>query len=162
METANPAESRPFTLPGPIGSDIPFRELHAWGWAQRQPRARVNISDYLADAGFVLGRDRLTPEDYDTLSAVFDHFHRVAPHLPGRVSFADAMRPAADGESGFYVQGKPGRYVPSDDIRAALIGAGWIYDVEPETTYFSIGANGILWARYQQIIGSRPIVEIVE
>jgi hypothetical protein len=39
--------------------------------------------------------------------------------------------------------------------------AGWIYDVQPETTYFQV-INGKLWAKYQQIIGSRALVEVTE
>lgn len=39
--------------------------------------------------------------------------------------------------------------------------AGWIYHVDPETTMFEI-TNGRLYAKYQQILGSRFICHIKE
>ena len=149
-----------FTLPGPIGANVPFEHLHVWQWAKSQPRPDVDLMKYLDSVGFVMGRDRLTSEDLDTLNHAIEHFHRVMPHMPGPVPLSEVLTPSADG-SGFYVQGKPGRYLLSDSAKSALVNAGWIYDVQPDTTFFQV-TNGKLWAKYQQIIGSRPIVEVTE
>jgi hypothetical protein len=150
-----------FKLPGPIGSDIPFGTLHVWHWAAGQPRARVNISEYLGDVGFVMGRDKITPEEYDTLSHALDAYHRTAPHYPGRLNLCEALRPLPDGESGFYLQGHAGRYALAPELSEALTAAGWIYDVTPDTTYFQV-IRGRLFAKYQQIIGSRCLCEVAE
>lgn len=153
-------EKDTFTLPGPIGSETPFKDLHVWQWAKGEPRDDVKVNNYLQSVGFVLGRDRLNPEDLKTLDYAIEHFHRVMPHMKGPVPLEEVLTPSADG-SGFCVQGKTGRYLLSESAKSALVGAGWIYDVKPETTYFQV-INGKLWAKYQQIIGSRAIVEVTE
>ncbi len=150
-----------FTLPGPMGPDVPFSSLHVWAWAKTQARADVCIIRYLQSLGFVLGVHCITPDEHRTLDYAIDHFHRVTPHFPGPMRLADALKPAGP-DGGFYVQGHPtpGRYLLGPELVQALTGAGWIYDVTPETTYLAL-VNGVLWARYQQIIGSRPLVEIL-
>jgi hypothetical protein len=65
------------------------------------------------------------------------------------------------GSDGYSVWDKPGRWAPTPIILDTLTGAGWIYEPAPENTYFQI-INGRLFAKYQQIIGSRCIVEISE
>jgi hypothetical protein len=149
-----------FTLPGPISSLTPFEQLHVWQWSKDQPRDDVKVANYLKSVGFVLGRDKLNPEDLKTLDYAIEHFHRVMPHMVGPVRLDDVLTPSPDG-SGFYVHGKSGRYLLSETAKSALADAGWIYEVNPDTTYFQV-TNGKLWAKYQQIIGSRPIVEISE
>lgn len=151
-------ETPAFTLPAPISADIPMSDLHVWQWAKGQPRAEVKVMNYLESVGFALGRDRLTPEDLKTLKYAIDHFHRTEPHMPGPVPFSEVLTPAPQG---FYVQGKPGKFALSKSARSALKEAGWIYDVQPDNTYFQV-INGKLWAKYQQIIGSRALVEVTE
>ena len=146
------------TLPGPLTDQTPFAEMHVWGWAKGQPRANVKITKYLDSLGFVVGRDRLTEAQYQTLDYAIKHFHRVYPHVASPLTFAECFTEAP---TGFYVQGKPGRYSLEPKLREALDAAGWIYEVSPETTYFEI-LNGILWAKYQQIIGSRPVCFVLE
>ncbi len=147
-----------FNLPGPIGAHVPFEHLHVWQWAKGQPRADVAVRNYLKSVGFALGQDRLTPEDLKTLEYAIDHFHRTEPHMAGPVPFSEVLTPAPEG---FYVQGKPGKFALSKSARSALEGAGWIYDVQPDNTYFQV-IHGKLWAKYQQIIGSRALVEVTE
>ena len=146
-----------FTIPGPFTNQTPFHAMHVWQWAKAQPRAKVTIHDYLAALGFIVGTDRLTEEDYRTLDHVIEAFHRVAPHISEPLTFADAF--AAGGT--YYVQGMEGRFTPSARILAALVAAGWIYEPAPENTYFQI-VNGMLWAKYQQIIGSRCLAELAQ
>lgn len=150
-----------FTLPGPMTAETPFTEFHAWQWAQHQKRDRVDVFNYLAELGFVKGKHRITPEQFELLRVVIDMFHRVAPRMDGIHAFADLLTPATsiDEQTSFYVQGKPGRYVPSDALVAALVDAGWVYAVRPQTTYFAI-INGKVFAKYQQIIGSRVLAQL--
>ena len=42
-----------------------------------------------------------------------------------------------------------------------VVEAGWIYRVHPSSTYFKV-IEGRLYAKYQQIIGSRYICDIIE
>ncbi len=150
-----------FKLPAPIGADVPFGELHVWQWCRGEARNRIGVRNYLESLGFVMGRDKITPDDFEILQSAIDHFHRVAPHFPQPVKLSDALRPVADGAPGFYVVGMPGRYSLAPELCEALKGAGWIYDVIPETTYFEI-VRGLLWAKYQTIIGSRALCEVKE
>lgn len=147
-----------FTIPGPLTDRTPFAEMHVWGWAKSQPRANIELTKYLDSLGFVVGRDRLTEAQYQTLEYAIDTFHRVYPHFAKPLSFSEALTESA---AGFYVQGKPGRYSLEPKLHETLDAAGWIYEVSPETTYFEI-INGILWAKYQQIIGSRPLCFVLE
>ena len=149
-----------FTLPPPFDASIPFTQLHVWQWAKTQARGDVQVLKYLAALGFHMGVDRLDPDDYKTLEYAIEAFHRCAPHLPG-VHPLSAVLPRADGD-GFYCRGIPHRVNPSDELRATLVGAGWIYEVTPESTYFEILPGGRLFARYQQIIGSRFLCEVTE
>lgn len=146
-----------FHLPAPFGSDIPMEKLHFWQWARAQPRNRVDILTYLSDIGFILGADKLEESQYNTLDIVCDYFHRVAPHLPAPLRLTQAFAPGGE----FYVEGLPGRYTPCPAIVDALQSAGWIYDISPETTYFSV-SKGKVWAKYQQIIGQRCLCEVIE
>lgn len=150
-----------FPLPGPLADDIPMSQLHVWQWAAAQPRADVTLARYLAALGFVTGTHRLTPEQHDTLKCALQHFHSVHPHLTPR-RLADVF----PGPGAFYVQGLPGRHAVAPDVLAALTAAGWVYDVTPASTYFQIqhGEDGRpfkVWARYQQIIGSRPLFQVL-
>lgn len=151
-----------FALPGPLADDIPLSQLHVWQWAAAQPRADVTVARYLASLGFVTGTHRLTSEQYDTLKCALQHFHSVHPHLAPR-RLADAF----PGPGGFFVDGLPGGpFAVAPDVVAALQAAGWIYDVTPASTYFQIqrGEDGRpvkVWASYQQIIGSRPVCEVL-
>ena len=150
-----------FALPGPLADDIPLSQLHVWQWAAAQPRADVTVARYLASLGFVTGTHRLTSEQYDTLKCALQLFHSVHPHLAPR-RLADAF----PGPGDFYVSGLQDRRALAPDVAAALQAAGWVYDVTPASTYFQIqhGEDGRpfkVWARYQQIIGSRPLFQVL-
>lgn len=147
-----------FTIPAPFAPDVPFVQMHVWQWAQSQTdRNNVTIHSYLASLGFVIGTDKLDEGDYKTLDYAIDAFHRAAPRIPGLHSFADLFEPAEDG---FYIrEGKPGVWKPRQLVIDALVNAGWIYDVTPDSTYFEIIGSKV-WAKYQQIIGSRPVAEL--
>jgi hypothetical protein len=150
-----------FILPAPFDASIPFTQLHVWQWAKTQAREDVQILNYLAALGFRMGVDRLDTDDYKTLEYAIDAFHRCAPRIDG-VRPLSAVLPAATGPEGFYCRGLPHRVNPSDELRAALAAAGWIYDVAPESTYFEILPGGRLFARYQEIIGTRFLCEVTE
>ncbi len=150
----------PFTIPGvPVTNDTPFDQLHVWQWAREQDRRMVTLANYLKAIGFTTGKDRLTEEQYDTLHYAIETFHRCEPHMSGEYAFDALMHKAST--AGFYVQGKEGRFIPSAAVVAALESAGWIHEVKPETTYFElVNETGVLWAKYQQLLGSRPIARI--
>ncbi len=150
-----------FPLPGPLADDIPLCEMHVFAWAATQPRNRVGLMNYLQSLGFETGKHRITEAQYETLRYALDHYHATAPHFGGVHKLADILKPATN-ETGFYVQGLPGRYVPSGELVQALQRAGWVYDVKPETTYFTVSERGVLWAKYQQIIGGRPLCQLVQ
>lgn len=151
-----------FPLPGEVTSETPFGHLHIWQWAGAQDdRNKVTLCEYLLSIGFVTGAHRITEQQYEILSLALDHYRLVAPHMPGVRTFDSLFTLAPENYKGevFWVQGKPGRYILADEVRTALFKAGWIYDVQPDTTYFAV-INGTLWAKYQSIIGSRALARI--
>lgn len=150
----------PYTIPAPFGTDVPFTQMHVWQWARTVPRADVDVFNYLDSLGFVIGQDKCTEQEFEILKYACDAFHRTAPHIAECLTFSECFTEAST-PGAFWVQGKPGRYHPRPAILEALQGAGWIYDITPETTYFAV-INGRLFAKYQQIIGSRCIVQLRE
>ena len=112
---------------------------------------------YLESLGFVVGEHRLTEEQVEILGCVEDvWFHMTPYHTPMRLSEC-----FDDGTPSYYVKGLGKCHGITIELRDAVAEAGWIYDVTPDTTYFEI-INGRLYAKYQQILGSRFICKILE
>ena len=112
---------------------------------------------YLDSLGFIVGTHRITEEQFKILEYVEDTWFRFTPyHTPMRLSEC-----FDDSAPSFYVNGLEVRKGITRELRDAVAEAGWIYDVSPYTTYFEI-INGKLYAKYQQILGSRFICKIVE
>jgi hypothetical protein len=143
-----------------VTPQTPFVDMHAWQWAKTQARADVDVFKYLKHLGFIVGTHRISEEQFTALRYCFDTFHRTAPHISTPLQFTECFAPCS-GPGGYYVKDKPGRWTPKPVIVSTLIGAGWIYDVGPSTTYFEI-IKGRLFAKYQGIIGSRCLVELSE
>lgn len=153
---------RAFDIPEPFNKEVPLCDTHFWAWAREQPRSKVTIEHYLESLGFRVGYDYLDKGCFDLLDTMVKHFHYVEPYLPPFRKFSDAFTPAeAEDPYGYYVQGKPGRWKANPKVVQALVAAGWIYEISPATTYFAVTGNR-LWARYQTIIGSRPVAEIID
>lgn len=150
-----------FTIPGSFTDETPFEQMDVWRWALTQTRANVNISKYLDSINFVIGKDRLTESQYKRLEYAVDCFHRCAPRMPVAF-FSDLFTEAGvtDSNRAFWVQGKPGRWVPGKCIVDCLQASGWIYEISPETTYFEIIGENRLFAKYQRILGSRFLCEV--
>ena len=139
----------------PLNSD-PF---YAWLDANvdRGNPGKSLMIRYLDSLGFVVGKHRLTEEQFKILHYVEDTWFQFTPyHTPMRLSEC-----FDDSTPSYYVIGLEGRNGITLKLRDAVADAGWIYDVLPETTYFEI-INGKLYAKYQQILGSRFICKIVE
>jgi hypothetical protein len=144
-----------FTIPGPLTPETPFERMDFWNWAKGQPREKVCAFEYLAHLGFVVGFHRITPEQLQCLEYAADTFHRTMPHYQHELTFSQIFTPAECG--GFYVVGCSGRFsLVNAAFRSALVNSGWIYEVTPESTYFEV-INGRVFAKYQQIIGSRAV-----
>lgn len=153
-----------FKIPGaPLSGDTKFCDMHVWQWAEQQPRKALHLTltGYLSSIGFVAGRDAITEHEYDTLSAALDIYQRTAPHLKGTHALYDLIRPAGSNEGGYMVIGaeRGTRYVVVPGVLTALRNAGWVYSINPTTTYFEV-SNGVLWAKYQDILGSRPLARV--
>lgn len=151
-----------FPIPGECADDTPFERMHVWQWALMQPRAKVGMREYLQSLGFVIGTHRLSEGDYKRLDYAINAFHRIAPRMPAR-PFAELFSPATHAPgAGFYVSHRPGRWVPSPELVQCLRDAGWIYDITPDSTYFEVIGGNRLFAKYQQIIGSRFLCVVTE
>lgn len=154
-----------FKIPGEFSKQTPFKKMHFWTWAQSMPRADVELRAYLASLGFVMGSDRLSELDYETLSGAVKAFHFSEPWAKPR-KLADCFTAKPETGCAYWVHGLPSYQTPAADLMRAIIESGWIYDATPENTYFEIvtTADGTryLFAKYQQIIGSRRLCEILE
>lgn len=115
------------------------------------------IQRYLESLGFVIGQDRITEGQHKTLNYVLEVWFRCMPyHLP--MTLGECFTPGTD----FHVRGIEGdQHNITPELKKAVEGAGWIYAVEPSTTYFEVN-GGRLFAIYQQILGSRFICTIKE
>lgn len=154
---------RPFIIPGKFGDDVPFSDMHVWQWADSVPeRKDVTTRNYLLAQGFVIGVDCVTEAQHQTLDYAIEHWHRYTARFARGTTckLSDCLIPD-DGEKSFYLWGSKTRYRMTVAFKAALINAGWIYDPAPDNTYFKL-ENGVLWACYQQIIGSRLMARISE
>lgn len=154
-----------FKIPGEFSNSTPFNKMHFWTWAQGMPREKVEMGAYLASLGFVTGSDRLSAQDYETLRHAVDAFHSFEPWAKPR-KLADCFTAKPEAGRSYWVRGLESKQTPAADIMGALIESGWIYEANPENTYFEIvtTADGTryLFAKYQRIIGSRRLCEILE
>ena len=122
-----------------------------------------HITAYLESLGFIIGQDKITEEQHKTLEYVEDTWFRLTPyHLP--MTWDECFAPGAE----FSVHAKPpGEDKPfcrrniTPELKKAVEESGFIYDVTPDTCYFEI-INDRLYAKYQQILGSRFVCTIKE
>ena len=157
-----------FKFPGKaLAMDLPLNQTHFWEWARTVPRADVDITNYLKAVGFVVGTDVLSEEQHDVLKSASLYFHQCEPHMQGEFAFSDLFEPVGLGEIGYYVQGAPGRSgerykLVRDGVKipGLLVDAGWVMSTQPHETYFELVHGKTLWAKYQTIIGSRPVCRI--
>ena len=154
-----------FQLPQ-YSDDQPLAEHPFYQWltdnVDRSQGGHSKMLDWIKGLGFRVGEDALAPEDVDTLRYVEAHWWRFSPWFnpcSGKDLF---VKPTAGGES-FYFGGPHFNEFRgiTQKLRDMVMAAGWIYNVHPSTTYFEVIA-GRLYAKYQQIIGSRYICDISE
>lgn len=121
------------------------------------------VGKYLESLGFVVGEDKITEDQHRILDYVEETWFRLTPyHLP--MTWDECFVPGKD----FSVHAKP----PGEDkpfcrrnitpaLKAAVEQSGFIYPVHPDNCYFEV-INGRLYAKYQQILGSRFICTVKE
>ncbi len=160
-----------FQLP-PYNGDQPIVEhpFHQWltDNVDRKEGGHSRMLDWIKALGFRVGEDALSPGDLSTLHVVEEYWWRYSPrfgaHTWGNLfsEVGHLVRVAPDEQ--FFVTG-PGRcsayYKVTQKLRDMVAEAGWIYGVHPSTTYFEV-IEGRLYAKYQQILGSRYICDIIE
>ena len=148
-------------------AQLPMVELPFWQWLiakgkgtmrQTQKNGLDYVVDYLTEHGFSEGHDTVETDLLETLLNVFKHFWDVAPET-APIKLSTAVK---ENENGFYVDGLDykKRYMVAPHIIKALKSAGWVYNVWPSTTYFSV-VNGKVFAKYQQILGQRCMFEVL-
>ena len=111
---------------------------------------------YLKSQGFIVGEHRITEEQAQILCYVEEAWFRCTPyHTP--MSLDEMFVPG----DAYCVSGLDHRCNITPELISAVANAGWIYPVEPNTTYFEIN-DGRVYAKYQQILGSRFICRVRE
>lgn len=121
------------------------------------------IRKYLTSLGFQLGQDTVTAEQHKILEYVEETWFRCTPyHLP--MTWDECF---VDGDEFSVHAPPPGEDKPfcrrniTPELKNAVEQSGFIYDVTPDTCYFEIIGDR-LYAKYQQILGSRFICTIRE
>jgi hypothetical protein len=149
-------------IPGPFTDQTPFRDMHFSKWADNLPeRKSATIKNYLESLGFVIGTDKLTEEENQRLQYAEDVWHRNSPWIRTPQAFNALFEIADESVCGsFSISSFSCKYWPKAQVLKALSDSGWIYDINPQTTYFEIVQGNRLYARYQQILGSRFIAII--
>lgn len=152
-----------FQLP-PYNDDQPMVEHPLYQWltdnVDRSKGGHSMMLDWVKLLGFRVGEDALSPEDVRTLHLVEEHWWSCSPWFKPH-SDKDLFTLPTKGTEKFYIQG------PTDNefmgithkLRTMVMAAGWIYNVHPSTTYFKV-IEGRLYAKYQQLLGSRYICDI--
>lgn len=135
--------------------DDPF---YAWLEANAKKGDRINDMDrictYLAEQGFIEGTHKISEEALKILNYVLETWYRCTP-WGGTMKLSECFTPGA----AYYVKGLPDRMEVTASLNALLNESGWIYNVSPDTTYFEI-IGDCLYAKYQQILGSRFLCRI--
>lgn len=154
-----------FQLP-PYNDDQPLVEHPYYQWltanVDRKEGGHSKMLDWIKGLGFRVGEDALSPGDLSTLHVVEEHWWCCSPWFKPH-SDKDLFTLPTKGADKFFIQG------PAHDeflgitqkLRDMVVEAGWIYDVHPSTTYFEV-IEGRLYAKYQQILGSRYICDIID
>lgn len=73
------------------------------------------------------------------------------------IAFEDLLVPASEG---FVVWHRGGRYRPTQRLMKFYKQWDLIYHVTPANYYFQVSESGLLWLKYQQIIGSRLVCQL--
>lgn len=158
MSTSNTFQLKTVSRDEPL-SDDPF---YAWlqGFGKRNIPDNT-IRAYLESLGFVVGRDYITEEQHKTLEYVADTFYRCEPETVETPKFFELFTTGGQA-SMFYVQGKEGKFCLSEKLINLLSTSGWIYEPHPDNTFFEVTEDGRLFAKYQQIIGSRFLCRLAK
>lgn len=120
------------------------------------PKADYDYAlDFLKSLGFVEESDTITAVQFDSLNYIFQHWYDTTPY------YGPATQPElfVTTEPTYYIQGWSVRWGITAKLKEMILKAGWIYEVSPDTTYFEVIDNR-LYAKYQQIIGSRYLCEL--
>lgn len=110
------------------------------------------ITQYLKSLGFVVGQDRITEEQLEILRHVAEAWYRGPWGKPTK--FDDLF---CNTGTEYYIMGRKEKLGITHELSDLVVSSGWIYNVSPETTYFEIIGGNRLYAKYQQILGSRFI-----
>ena len=154
-----------FKLP-PYNDDQPLVEhpFYQWLTANVDPKegGHSRMLDWIKLLGFSVGDDALSPEDVQTLRFVEDYWWRYSPRYKPQHA-KDLFTVCGTDTESFYFCGPHLHEFRSitQKLRNMVVEANWIYNVHPSTTYFEV-IEGRLYAKYQQILGSRYICDIID
>lgn len=160
-------EDFPFPIVGehdPLASDPFFAWCNTNIERTNLEKSKLDYAiDYLESLGFVKGEHKVSERDLKTLEYMFETWVRTTPYYPP-CKFSDLFE---DGDA-YYVAGaesfgvvKPWRRNATPKLVEMVRNAQWIYDVEPNSTCFELIGNR-LYAKYQQILGSRLLCVVEE
>ena len=161
-----------------VRDDEPLRHdpFHTWLTAnvsRADPGRGLDlIVTYLSTLGYVRGEHRISEEAIKTLRYVIDMWLTLTPFgEPATLSelFDDStpryyvigLPQRADITPAHYAKGLHRRADITPKLKTLVECSGWIYEVSPDTTYFEI-IEDRLYAKYQQILGSRFLCRIRE
>jgi hypothetical protein len=135
-----------------------------------QPGHRWNVffdafDAFTATHGFRLNVDRVTEDTLTTLNHIHDTYNHSWVPVRESLPFGELFTPATDPRSrdafSFSYTGPKGRFTPTPRLVELLSNRGLVYDLEPANYYFEIIKGGVLFIKYQHIIGSRRVAYLI-
>lgn len=142
-----------------VSDDQPMTEDNFYLWLDQFDKGSVPEQEkltYLTSLGFEVGVHKLSKRDLDVLGYILEAWYMNTPHTKQEMEFNELFYP---GSEFYYIKGKNIKYSIQAKLRKLVADAGWIYEVNPQTTYFEIVDNR-LYAKYQQILGQRYLCNI--
>ena len=168
--TTQTTQSNTFTFPH-VTPTQPLREDPFWTWLTRTYTVKSNLPcgmynhdyfvQYLATLGWQMPQ-RVAEEDLATLNYVLGTWFDQTPWFEPKTT-SDLF----EGQGKYTLIGVH-KSVSMDPLKVKITPmlkdmvekSGWVYEVDPKTTYFQI-TDGKLTAHYQQILGSLIICEVL-
>lgn len=151
-----------FKLP-PYNNDQPLVEHPFYQWltdnVDRKEGGHSRVLDWVKGLGFRVGEGALSPHDVETLFFVEEHWWRCSPWFKPH-TWGSLFKAPGKGDEAFHVSGSAPQSI-TYKLQTMVVESGWIYNVHPSTIYFEV-IEGRLYAKYQHIIGSRYICDIVD
>lgn len=139
--------------------DQPFYQWLIANEGELDTRRPKVVEDYLQSLEFDFMAHRIAPSDYDLLCTIWGAYCRL--WMPCREpQTLDDLFVESHGRQSFWLSGTKfkgaGEVWPTDALKEMIEKTDPIYPVDPDHYFFEV-INGVVYLKYQKIIGSRRL-----